>query len=142
MYRYRYRDKRMIWDYKQRAILRRLWATDLPASKIANHIAGSSRSGVISKAHRMGLQRRLSPIKTGRARTHKRASYRESERLALLGTSGEMVKRERADVGRAKNCQWPHGHPGTKGFGFCGKPTLVGSYCGPHYERAYQHDRL
>lgn len=38
-----------------------------------------------------------------------------------------------------KKCQWPHGHPGEKGFHFCGAPVEPGKpYCTPHCQRAYR----
>ena len=43
--------------------LRELWATGMSASAIAKEMQGITRNSVISKAHRMGLPRRGSPIK-------------------------------------------------------------------------------
>ncbi len=35
-------------------------------------------------------------------------------------------------------CRWPFGHPGDKGFRFCGAPTSSGQpYCEAHKARAY-----
>jgi len=41
---------------------------------------------------------------------------------------------------RAGECRWPHGDPGTPGFGFCGAPVAFeeSSYCGHHRGIAYQ----
>jgi GcrA cell cycle regulator len=39
-------------------------------------------------------------------------------------------------------CRWPHGEPGTKEFGFCGKRSNEGKpYCEEHMRRAYTNYR-
>lgn len=38
----------------------------------------------------------------------------------------------------ARECHYPHGEPGKKGFHFCGAPALDGGpYCEKHHARCY-----
>lgn len=40
----------------------------------------------------------------------------------------------------AKQCRYPHGHPGDKNFSFCGAPTtgILESYCPPHRAKCWK----
>lgn len=43
-----------------------------------------------------------------------------------------------AFVRPSSECCWPIGEPGTKGFRFCGDPSIPGkSYCPPHRDKAF-----
>lgn len=58
------------WDDEERVTaLRELWGQGLSASKIAYRLGEVSRNAVISKAHRLGLADRPSPIKRGGPKT-------------------------------------------------------------------------
>ncbi|MHB9878605.1 GcrA family cell cycle regulator [Pacificimonas sp. ICDLI1SI03] len=54
----------MSWTEDRIAILSKLWEEGHPASKIAEELGGVSRNAVIGKAHRLGLEKRPSPVKT------------------------------------------------------------------------------
>ena len=102
----------MSWTDERIETLKKMWEEGHPASKIAEELGGVSRNAVIGKAHRLGLAKRPSPIKRGGA--------------TILDLTERM-------------CRWPIGHPGEKGFHFCGAKTQVGmTYCAKHAAMAYQ----
>ena len=49
------------------------------------------------------------------------------------------VRKPLPPAGRARTCQWPHGHLGTKEFRFCGVTEVVPGrpYCAEHMIVAY-----
>lgn len=53
----------MSWTDERIEKLRKLWEEGHPASKIAEELGGVSRNAVIGKAHRLGLEKRPSPVK-------------------------------------------------------------------------------
>lgn len=101
------------WNDERVALLTRLWNGEgRSASYIARMIPGSTRSGVIGKAHRLGLQARPSPI---------------------------PVKTKLPALFSVHTCQWPHGDPKEDGFHFCGARAEPGRpYCGKHCKVAYR----
>jgi hypothetical protein len=53
----------MAWSFDDTELLKKLWADGVEATAIAAQLNGVySRNGVIGKAHRMGLERRLDPV--------------------------------------------------------------------------------
>ncbi len=55
----------MAWTEEREETLRKLWASGVTASQIAEELGDISRNAVIAKAHRLGLQSRPSPVKAG-----------------------------------------------------------------------------
>ena len=55
----------MAWTDERIDQLKRLWEQGMTASQIAEELGGVSRNAVIGKAHRLGLQSRPSPVRTG-----------------------------------------------------------------------------
>lgn len=55
----------MSWTDDKVSLLREYWGQELSANQIAQRIGGVTRNAVIGKAHRLGLDGRPSPIKTG-----------------------------------------------------------------------------
>jgi len=55
----------MAWTDERIDQLKDLWEKGLTASQIAEELGGVSRNAVIGKAHRLGLQSRPSPVKSG-----------------------------------------------------------------------------
>ena len=51
-----------VWFDDRVAVLKDLWAKGLSASQIAVQLGGVTRNAVIGKAHRLGLEKRPSPI--------------------------------------------------------------------------------
>ena len=100
------------WTDERVQKLRDMWTDGMSASQIANELGGVTRNAVIGKAHRLGLQKRPSPIKR--------------QGVSILDLKDRM-------------CRWPNGHPGETGFHFCGKTTVQGMpYCNDHCLQAYQ----
>ncbi len=89
-----------------------LWDQGLSTAEIGRKL-GISKNAVIGKAHRMALTPRPSPLKS-------------------------PPRRRVAGVGHAPACSWPSGHPGEKGFHFCGNRPMPGKpYCAEHAALAY-----
>ena len=99
------------WNDERVAKLVRLWNEGMSTPKIARLIPGSTKNGVIGKAHRLNLKPRPSPI---------------------------PVKKPPA-LFHPHTCEWPHGDPKQDGFHFCGaKPVPGRPYCGKHCKLAYR----
>ena len=78
----------MSWTDERMQTLSELWAQGLSASQIASKLGGVTRNAVIGKAHRMGLQCRPSPIRTGgsSSRSRRRAADRRAASKVLATT--------------------------------------------------------
>lgn len=148
----------MTWTEERVMRLRELWAQGLSASQIAAQIGGISRNAVIGKAHRLGLEGRPSPIRSGgpRARPRpkaKRVAPQPAPRPGL-GLSGVAVKRREGPsepslqiqatakairgAGNGPSCVWPIGDPGEAEFHFCDRQAVEGRpYCADHCALAY-----
>ncbi|PTQ07340.1 GcrA cell cycle regulator [Sphingomonas oleivorans] len=57
----------MAWTDERIEQLKKLWEAGNTASQIAEELGGVSRNAVIGKAHRLGLQSRPSPVRSGEA---------------------------------------------------------------------------
>ncbi|HEX7854006.1 MAG TPA: GcrA family cell cycle regulator [Sphingobium sp.] len=55
----------MAWTNERIDQLKTMWERGMTASQIAEELGGVSRNAVIGKAHRLGLQARPSPVKSG-----------------------------------------------------------------------------
>ena len=104
-----------IWTPELTEQLAVLWAKGFSIAEIGRQL-GISKNAVVGKAHRLSLEPRPSPLK--------RPPVRRMHGTNLLG------------------CSWPHGHPGEKGFHFCGERPLSGKpYCADHAALAYVRPR-
>lgn len=100
-----------IWTPELIEQLAALWEQGLATAEIGRQL-GLSKNAVIGKAHRLALRPRPSPLKSPPTR-----------RIHGIATPG---------------CSWPTGHPGEKGFHFCGNRPLPGKpYCAEHAALAY-----
>ena len=107
-----------VWTPERMEMLGRLWEEGLSTAEIGRQL-GLTKNAVIGKAHRLGLKGRPSPVK---APPKPAAAARPP---VVVGFSGPT-------------CSWPFGHPGEKGFHFCGARPLPGKpYCAEHAARAY-----
>lgn len=70
----------MSWTEERIDRLKKMWAAGATASQIAEDLGGVSRNAVIGKAHRLGLEQRPSPVKSGEEKSRKPA--RTGPRLA------------------------------------------------------------
>jgi len=55
----------MSWTDERIERLKMLWGQGMTASQIADELTGVSRNAVIGKAHRLGLEARPSPVRSG-----------------------------------------------------------------------------
>jgi GcrA cell cycle regulator len=99
-----------IWTPERIEQLAALWGQGLSTAEIGRRL-DISKNAVVGKAHRLGLTARPSPLKRPPAPK---------------------------GVPAGPSCSWPLGHPGEKGFRFCGAPPLPGKpYCADHAALAY-----
>lgn len=106
-----------VWTVERVAELGRLWQEGLSTSEIGRRL-GLTKNAVVGKAHRLALQPRPSPLKS-------LPMPRPIARIVAIDFSGP-------------SCCWPTGHPGEKGFHFCGERNLPGKpYCAAHAAIAY-----
>lgn len=119
----------MEWTDERITLLRELWGEGLSASQIADRLGDVTRNAVIGKAHRLGLEKRPSPIKRspeGSPVRKAKTSKPKPKGATILDLTERM-------------CRWPIGHPGERDFHFCGKKTVPGlPYCAEHASVAYQ----
>lgn len=105
----------MDWTAKRVGTLIAYWDRGLSASEIGRRLS-VTKNAVIGKVHRIGLQKRDSPI-------------------VRKDRPADVVKLENLKSGM---CSWPEGDPGTDAFRFCGKPVARDKpYCPGHCDRAY-----
>jgi GcrA cell cycle regulator len=153
---------RMSWTEERIELLRRLWIEDFSASRIAAELGGVSRSAVIGKIHRLGLQGRGSPTSSLKRQCKPRLS--QSERRvwrplsignAALKAEPEMLvkpepqpfpsvivpiaKKLTLEKLTERTCKWPIGDPRKEDFHFCGHDSLEAlPYCRYHARIAYR----
>jgi hypothetical protein len=80
------RETGVLWTEERMKMLSLLWSEGFTASQIADKLGGVTRSAVIGKAHRMNLQGRPSPIRTGGdSGCSRRRSSRMTQSRAEMG---------------------------------------------------------
>ena len=124
------------WTEDRLAKLRELWDKKLSITKIGEEL-GVSRNAVAGKAHRLGLEKRQSPIKPSIKPKTQKNEWDEASRgpkpLRLVLRSLEWSRNK---------CLWPHGDPKNLDFKFCGEPVLSGKPCClKHCELAYNNSK-
>lgn len=108
-----------VWTEERISALSSLWAEGHSTAEIGRRL-GITKNAVVGKAHRLSLTPRPSPLKSGPV-----SRPRVKAVPKFLGFAGPT-------------CSWPHGHPGEKGFHFCGQRALSGKpYCAEHAALAY-----
>jgi GcrA cell cycle regulator len=106
-----------VWTDELVSELSRLWAEGLSTAEIGRRL-GLTKNAVVGKAHRLALAPRPSPLKSPPAP--------RQPRVVVI------------DFGGGPSCSWPIGHPGEKGFHFCGEKPVAGKpYCTEHAAMAY-----
>ena len=155
----------MSWTEERIQLLRRLWLEDFSASRIAAELGGVSRSAVIGKIHRLGLQGRGQPTSTVKRQCKPRpshAAHKEWRPLSIGNTAlkaePEMMRKPAAqpfpsvvvpiakklsfDKLTERTCKWPIGDPRGEDFHFCGHDSLETlPYCRYHVRIAYRDGR-
>ena len=145
----------MSWNEQNVSQLRELWDQGLPTSQIGK-ILNFTKNAVVGKAHRIGLERRPSPIKRrimkpdrkkARAPLMPSLSFDTNIENSENFNNGESIKYTAKDKFIAKRllnnnknfgCEWPFGHPNEAGFNYCGLDKEEGKpYCSKHCQKAY-----
>jgi len=153
----------MSWTMERVDCLKALWADGLSASQIAGELGGVSRSAVIGKVHRLGLEGRsrgVNPVRHANRQERAPAvpGRRPGRPPRLRGQTAALAIATQAapapvpqfdnviPFGQRRTlleltdetCRWPIGDPQREGFFFCGGAPLAGvPYCAHHTREAY-----
>ena len=140
----------MSWNDDNVSRLRDLWDQGLPTSQIGK-LLGFTKNAVVGKAHRIGLERRPSPIRRTAVKPDRKKA--RSPVIPKLNFENEFI--ENKEVGTntkifhpternlfynnvKRGCEWPEGHPDESEFRFCGKERFEDKpYCLDHCAVAY-----
>jgi len=140
----------MPWDESNVARLRELWDQGLPTAQIGK-LLGFTKNAVVGKAHRIGLERRPSPIR----RTAVKPDRKKARSPIVPKLNFEKVKEEINEAPKTqtqfqpvvknlftnytkRGCEWPEGHPDEFDFNFCGQERFEDKpYCLNHCAIAY-----
>jgi GcrA cell cycle regulator len=139
----------MSWNENNVARLKELWDQGLPTAQIGK-LLGFTKNAVVGKAHRIGLERRPSPIRRTAVKPDRKkarspivptlnfeASKEESQAITKLQTFQPAVKNPFTSQTK-RGCEWPEGHPDESDFKFCGKNRFEDKpYCIDHCAVAY-----
>ena len=140
----------MPWDDNNVSKLRELWDQGLPTAQIGK-LLGFTKNAVVGKAHRIGLERRPSPIRrTAVKPDRKKARSPIIPKLNFENTKEEVVEKQKPQKNFQpviknlftnsvkRGCEWPDGHPDESDFKFCGKERFEDKpYCLEHCAIAY-----
>ena len=140
----------MPWNDDNVSRLRDLWDQGLPTAQIGK-LLGFTKNAVVGKAHRIGLERRPSPIR----RTAVKPDRKKARSPVMPKLNFENQPSEKNDVvvhkktfqpmirglttsNNKRGCEWPEGHPDEADFHFCGKERFEDKpYCLNHCAIAY-----
>jgi len=139
----------MSWNDENVSRLKDLWDQGLPTAQIGK-LLGFTKNAVVGKAHRIGLERRPSPIR----RTAVKPDRKKARSPVMPTLNFESSQNEIKNVNINKNfepklrnifkpenkrmCEWPEGHPDEAGFHFCEKERFEDKpYCIEHCAVAY-----
>ena len=140
----------MSWDDNNVARLRELWDQGLPTAQIGK-LLGFTKNAVVGKAHRIGLERRPSPIR----RSSTKPDRKKARSPIIPKLNFETIKEELKEQPKSKpglqpiarnlvsnytkrGCEWPDGHPDESDFKFCGRERYEDKpYCIDHCAIAY-----
>ena len=140
----------MPWDDSNVSKLRELWDQGLPTAQIGK-LLGFTKNAVVGKAHRIGLERRPSPIRrTAVKPDRKKARSPIIPKLNFENTKEEVVEKQKPQKNFQpviknlftnsvkRGCEWPDGHPDESDFKFCGKERFEDKpYCLEHCAISY-----
>ena len=140
----------MPWDDNNVSKLRELWDQGLPTAQIGK-LLGFTKNAVVGKAHRIGLERRPSPIRRTAVKPD-----RKKARSPIIPKLNFEVKKDEVKENPVhqqtfqpvvknlftksvkRGCEWPEGHPDESDFKFCGKERFEDKpYCVDHCAIAY-----
>ena len=140
----------MPWNDDNVARLRELWDQGLPTAQIGKLI-GFTKNAVVGKAHRIGLERRPSPIRRTAVKPDRKNARSPVMPKLNFETSKEITNTQINETStfqpvvknlftqpKKRGCEWPEGHPDELEFRFCGKERFEEKpYCLNHCAIAY-----
>tara|TARA_Y100000768_G_scaffold96514_1_gene70263 strand:+ start:681 stop:1151 length:471 start_codon:yes stop_codon:yes gene_type:complete len=139
----------MPWDENNVTKLRELWDQGLPTAQIGK-LLGFTKNAVVGKAHRIGLERRPSPIrrtavkpdrKKARSPVMPKLNFEnkyEDKKQVIDNSTFQPVIKNLFNSSVKRGCEWPQGHPDESDFHFCGKDRFEDKpYCIDHCAVAY-----
>ena len=143
-------EQKMTWDEKNVTRLRELWDQGLPTAQIGKLI-GFTKNAVVGKAHRIGLERRPSPIRRTAVKPDRKKERSPVMPKLNFETSKEITNTQYKETvtfqpvvknlfaqPKKRGCEWPEGHPDEPEFRFCGKERFEEKpYCLNHCAIAY-----
>jgi len=141
----------MSWNDDNVARLKELWDQGLPTAQIGK-LLGFTKNAVVGKAHRIGLERRPSPIRRTSVKPDRKKARSpvmpklnfESENLVEQKNYIPEYKTFQPSIksvlttNNKRGCEWPEGHPDEPEFYFCNKERFEEKpYCLDHCSIAY-----
>ena len=140
----------MPWNDENVARLRELWDQGLPTAQIGK-LLGFTKNAVVGKAHRIGLERRPSPIRRTAVKPDRKKARSPVMPKLNFETSKEITNTQNKETftfqpvvknlfaqPKKRGCEWPEGHPDEPEFHFCGKERFEEKpYCLNHCAIAY-----
>ena len=140
----------MSWNDDNVARLKELWDQGLPTAQIGK-LLDFTKNAVVGKAHRIGLERRPSPIRRTAAKPDRKKARSpimpilnfESKNAEVIETPSipqnfhPSVKNIFSSITK-RGCEWPVGHPEEVEFHFCNEERFEDKpYCINHCAVAY-----
>ena len=138
----------MSWNESNVARLKELWDQGLPTAQIGK-LLGFTKNAVVGKAHRIGLERRPSPIRRTAVKPDRKKARSpivptlkfeasKEEPKELVKQSFQPAIKNLFTSQTKRGCEWPEGHPDESDFKFCGKDRFEDKpYCLDHCAVAY-----
>ena len=140
----------MSWNDENVKKLKELWDQGLPTAQIGK-LLGFTKNAVVGKAHRIGLERRPSPIrrtavkpdrKKARSPVMPKLNFEnkvdEQPEINKEKKSFQPVLKNYLETNNFRGCEWPEGHPDEVDFHYCGKERFEDKpYCLEHCAIAY-----
>jgi len=140
----------MSWNEDNVGRLKELWDQGLPTAQIGK-LLGFTKNAVVGKAHRIGLERRPSPIRRTAAKPDRKkarspvmpklnfetSKIEEKNQPSPIQTFQPSIKNILSSRTK-RGCEWPEGHPDEPEFHFCNKDRFEEKpYCLDHCTIAY-----
>ena len=140
----------MPWDEDNVTRLKELWDQGLPTAQIGK-LLGFTKNAVVGKAHRIGLERRPSPIRRTAVKPDRKKARSPVMPKLNFENSIETTKVQKNSFNsfkpvvtnlfapiKKRGCEWPVGHPDEPEFHFCDKERFEDKpYCLDHCAVAY-----
>jgi GcrA cell cycle regulator len=140
----------MPWNDESVGRLKELWDQGLPTAQIGK-LLDFTKNAVVGKAHRIGLERRPSPIRKTAVKPDRKKARSpvmpklnfENNPVANTNYVSEVKTLQPSvknvfTVNAKRGCEWPEGHPDESEFHFCNKERFEDKpYCLDHCAIAY-----